>query len=93
MFDETMSRYDGAVVCELVVLFIQDSLAKKSGKGNVGLYRDDRLTLLKNTTARAGGKSRKNLINGFGHFGLKVTAHETSQKITNFFHITLNLID
>ena len=52
----------------------------------VGLYRDDRLALLKNTTARAGDKT-KNLINFFGEFGLKVTA-ETSQKITIFLHIT-----
>ena len=92
MFDATMSSYDGAEDCELVRLFILDSLAKKSGKGKVGIFGYDRLPLLKNTTARAGDESRKNVINVFGHFGLKVTA-QTNQKITSILHITLNLID
>ena len=86
MFDVTMHG-------TMDLLFIRDSLEKKFGKGNVGLYRDaDRLALLTNKTARAGYKTRKNLINYFGEFGLKVTA-QTSQKITNFLHITLNLFD
>ena len=91
MFHATMSSYDGAEVCELVRLFILDSLAKKSGKGKVGIFGYDRLPLLKNTTARAGDESRKNVINVFGHFGLKVTA-QTSQKITSLLHITLTLL-
>ena len=92
MFDATIRSYDGAEVCELVRLFILDSLAKKSGKGKVGIFGYDRLAVLKNTTASAGDESRKNVINVFGHFGLKVTA-QTSQKITSILHITLNLID
>ena len=59
MFHATMSSYDGAEVCELVRLFILDSLAKKSRKGKVGIFGYDRLALLKNTTARAGDESRK----------------------------------
>ena len=46
-------------VATMDLLFILDSLANKFGKGNVGLYSDDRLALLKNTTARAGDKTNK----------------------------------
>ena len=42
-FDVAMGCYGGAEVCELVGLYILDSLCKEFGKGNLGLYRDDGL--------------------------------------------------
>ena len=62
MFDVIMGSSDGADVCELIGLFILDFLSKKFGKTNMGLYRDDKLILLKNVTARLAEKAKKNLI-------------------------------
>ena len=92
MFYVTMGSYDGAEICELVGLFILDSLARRFGKENVGLYRDDGLALLKNTTGRLADRSRNDLIKLFEEFGLKITT-QTNQKTTNFLDITLNLND
>ena len=50
-FDVSMGSYDGAEVCELVGLFILNSLSKKFGNDNVGLYRDNGLVLLKGPNA------------------------------------------
>ena len=38
LFDVTMGSFDGAEVCELIGLFILNSLAKKYGKDRVGLF-------------------------------------------------------
>ena len=51
-FDVTMGSYDGVDVCELVRLFQLDKLGERFGKENIGLYRDDGLTTLKNVTGR-----------------------------------------
>ena len=56
-----MGSYDGAEIYELVCLFILEAIAKRFGKENVGLCRDDELALLKNMTGRLGEKkSNKN---------------------------------
>jgi hypothetical protein len=92
LFDVTMGSYDGAEVCELVGLFILDSLAKKYGKERVGLYRDDGLILLSGTSARLADKARKDLHELFGEFQLKITAEITHQS-DNFLDVTFNLRD
>ena len=43
-----MGSYDGAEVCELVGLFILNTLAQKYNKHDIGLYRDDGLAAFKN---------------------------------------------
>ena len=87
-----MGSYDGAAVCELVGLFILNSLAKKYGKERVGLYRDDGLILLSGTSARLADKARKDLHELFGEFQLKITAEITHQSV-NFLDVTFNLRD
>ena len=57
-FDVTMGSYDGAEICELVGLFILDSLEKRFNI-NLGLYRDDGLATLTTTSGRLADKTRK----------------------------------
>ena len=57
MFDVTMGSSDEAEVCELVGLFVLDSLPKNFGKTNTELYRDDGLILQKNVTVRQAEKA------------------------------------
>jgi hypothetical protein len=52
LFDITMSSFDGAEICELVGLFILNHLGKRFGKGNIGLYRNDGLAIIKSKSAR-----------------------------------------
>ena len=87
-----MGSFDGAEVCELIGLYILNSLAKKYGKDRVGLYRDDGLILLRGTSARLADKARKDLHQLFDEFQLKITAEITHQSV-NFLDITLNLND
>ena len=86
-----MGSYDGAEVCELVGLFILNSLEKIFGK-KVGLYRDDELAAINPSSARLADKTRKDIIQIFNNFGLKITA-QINLKSTNFLDITLNLPD
>ena len=90
LFDVTMGSYDGAEVCELAVLFILNSLAKKYGKERVGLYRDDGLILLSGTSARLADKARKDLHELLEEFHLKITAEITHQCV-DFLDVTFNL--
>ena len=46
-FDVTMGSFDGVEICELVGLYILNLLARKFGKDNIGLYRDDGLACFK----------------------------------------------
>ena len=93
LFDVTMGSFDGAKVCELVGLYILNSIATKFGKDRVGLYRDDGLILIRGTSARLADKTRKELHELFSkEFDLKITAEITHQPV-NFLDITLNLCD
>jgi hypothetical protein len=86
-----MGSYDGAEVCELVGLFILNSLTEKYWKDYIGLYRDDGLILLKGTSKRLADKARKDLHKLFAeNFQLKITA-EICHQTVNFLDLTLNL--
>ena len=77
--------------CELVGLFILNSLAEKYGKDYVGLYRDDGLILLKGTSKRLADKARKDLHKLLAeNFQLKITA-EICHQTVNFLDLTFNL--
>ena len=90
-FDVTMGSYDGAEVCEMVGLFMLHSLQGRFGK-NIGLYRDDGLALIQTKSGRLSDKARKDLIQTFNDFGLKITA-QANQQLTNFLDVKLNLTD
>ena len=47
-FDVTMGSLDGAETCELVGLYLLNSLRKEIAQENVGLYRDDGLIIVRN---------------------------------------------
>ena len=49
-FDVTMGSHDGSETAETVGLFILNKLTSKFGIGNVGLYRDDGLAIMKNVS-------------------------------------------
>ena len=90
LFDVTMGSYDGAEVCELVGLFILYTLSQIVGVNNIGLYRDDGLAILENSSGPESERMKKNIINVFQQHGLKITA-DTNLIQTNFLDVTFNL--
>ena len=59
---------------------------------NIGLYRDDGLVLLRNTSGPQSDQTRKDIIQEFKKQGLNISI-SANLKICNFLDVTLNLTD
>ncbi|MCP3852632.1 MAG: hypothetical protein GY694_20755, partial [Gammaproteobacteria bacterium] len=91
LFDVTMGSYDGCEVCELIGLFILQSIKNKFPEINAGLYRDDGLGTLKRTPKNKLERLKKDLHKMFKEdFGLSITL-DTNLTIVNFLDVTLDL--
>ena len=62
-FDVTMGSYDGAEICELVEIYILSRLSTIIDKNDCGLYRDNRLLVLRNVNGQQIDRVRKMLFN------------------------------
>ena len=91
-FDIPMGCYDGAEICELVRIYIQNKLCKLMNKKDFGLYRDDGLGILRNTSGSEADRKRKNIIKIFKECGLSITC-EVNKKIVHFLDVRFNLND
>ena len=58
-FDVTMGSFDGAEICKLEGLYILIVQCEKYDKGRLGLYRDDGLICLQNTSGPCSDRIRK----------------------------------
>ena len=61
-FDLTMGSYDGAGLCELVGLYLEDLVAKKFGKLYIGFFRDYGLCCFENVWRPDSEKIKKKII-------------------------------
>ena len=61
MFDVTMGSYDGAEVCELVGLLILHKLGNLYQANDIGLYRDDGLSVFNNVNGSQAERIKKNI--------------------------------
>ena len=91
-FDISMGAYDGPEVCELIGIFMLSLLSKHINKNHIGLYRDDGLAILKNTSGPEAEKLKKKLQKLFKEKDLDIII-QCNLKITNYLDITLNLND
>ena len=89
-FDVMMGSYDGAETCELVGTHILSLLAKVIDHNHSGLYRDDGLILLRNTTGPKMDRIRKDVIKTFKDVGFKIDI-KTNLKVVDFLDATFNL--
>ena len=64
-FDVPMGCFDGAEVCELLGVYILHLLNTVMKKENVGLYRDDGLGILRNSSGPEIERKRKQIIQIF----------------------------
>ena len=87
-----MGAYDGAEVCALIGIFMSSLLSKHINKNHIGLYRDNGLAILKNTSCPEAEKLKKKFQKIFKEKDLDIII-QCNLKITNYLDITLNLND
>ena len=87
-----MGSFDGAEICELVGIHILSLLSSKLDKQSTGLYRDDGLILLRNTSKQKTDRIRKYIIGIFKNAGFKIEI-KTNLHIVDFLDVTFNLLD
>ena len=90
-FDVTMGSFDGAEICELVGIHILSLLSNKLDKQSTGLYRDDGLVLLRNTSQQKTDRIRKDIIKIFKNAGFKIEI-KINLHIVDFLDVTFNLL-
>ena len=86
----TMGSYDGAEICELVGIYVLNTLENKYDKNSIGLYRDNGLAAFKTTSGSKADKIKKDVTKIFKETGLRITI-QANLKVVNFLDITLNL--
>ena len=91
-FDVTMGAYNGAEVCELIGIFMLSLLSKHINKIHIGLYKDDGLTILKNTSGLAAEKLKKKFQKLFKQKDIDIIV-QCNLKINNDIDMALNLND
>ena len=70
-FDVTMDSFDGTEICELVGIHILSALSNKLDEQSTGLYRDDGLVHLRNTSKQKTDRVWKDIIEIFENAGFK----------------------
>ena len=58
-FEVNMGAYDGAEICELVGKFMLSLLSKKYSSNNIGLYRDDGLSVFRKISGQQAQEKQK----------------------------------
>ena len=87
-FDIPMGCYDGTEICKLVEIYIQSKLCKLMNKKDFGLYRDDGLGILRNTSGPEADCKHKSITKVFKECGLSITC-EVSKEIVDFWIVVL----
>ncbi len=87
-----MGAFDGAEVCELIGTYLLHTIAQLYEKKDIGLYRDDGLGVLSNTSGPQNERIKKDFVKTFREKGLEITI-KCNQKITDFLDVTLDLND
>jgi hypothetical protein len=89
-FDVPMGSFYGAELCELVGLFILNSIAGMFSVGHCGLYRDDGLAVIKNKRRCNLMKIEQQIRRVLCEIGFKITI-ESGLVSTDFLDVNLDL--
>ena len=89
-FDISMGCYDVAEIYELVGIYMKNKLWKLLDEKDFGLYRDDGVGILRNTSRPEADLKRKSIIRIFKECGLSITC-EVNKKIVDFLDVRFNL--
>ena len=88
----TMGSFDGAEIWELIGIHILSLLSNKFNKQSTGLYRDDWLVLLRNTSKQKTVQIQKGILQIFKNTGFKIKI-KTNLHIVDFLDLMFNLLD
>ena len=89
LFDVLRGAYGGAEVCELIGIILLNLLGNQYDTKNIGLYRDDGLSIFKNCSGLQMEKIKKYLQKVFKNNGLDVII-ECNMKVGNYSDVTFN---
>ena len=91
LFDISLGTY-GTEVCELIGIFLLNLLGQQNDTKNIGLYRDDGLSIFKNCSGLQMQKIKGHLHKVFKNNSWDVIM-ECNMKIVNYLDVTFNLND
>ena len=86
-----MGSFDGAEVCKLVGSYLLNKIKPLLGSSNVGLCRDDGLTIVHKANGPKVDRLRKDIISLFKDKGLSITI-DTNLIEIDFSDVSFNLI-
>ena len=89
-FDVTMGAYDGAEICELIGLYLLSIISNSYNKDDIGLYRDDGLSVFQNISGPQADRIKKHFHAIFKKNGLCLEI-ECNLKIVNYLEVSLDL--
>ena len=87
-----MGSFDSAKICKLVSIHVLSLLLNKLDKQSTGLYRDDGMVLLRNTSKEETDWIQKDIIKTFKNTSFKIKV-KTNVHIVDFLDVTFNLLD
>ena len=87
-----MGSFDGAEIWELIGIHILSLLSNKFNKQSTGLYRDNWLVLLRNTSKQKTVQIQKGILQIFKNTGFKIKI-KTNLHIVDFLDLMFNLLD
>ena len=90
LFDVTMGAFDGVEICELVGIYMLSLISERCNKEDVGLYRDDGLSVFKNRSGPQNERTKKFIQKVFRDHGLDIVI-QCNMKIVNYLDATFNL--
>ena len=90
IFDIPMGSFHGAEICDLVGLYIMDSLSSIFNYGSFGLYRDDGLGIINADSKTSYSRLCKLLHGKMKNLGFKITL-DIGNVTTNFLDVTFVL--
>ena len=87
-----MGAFDGAEVCEIVGTYLLSLLGEKYNPSEIGLYRDDGLSVFKDISGPDAERIKKDFQRIFKKAGLDLVI-SCNMKIVNYLDVTFNLND
>ena len=79
-----MGSFQGAEVCDPIGLYILSEISPITGQLNIGLYRDDGLAVIKQSSGTSLEKIKKSLIKKMSSIGFEITINNGNTIAQNF---------
>ena len=89
-FDIPMGSFHGAEICDLIGLYILNEITPVIGPNCIGLYRDDGLGILQQTSGSHIERMKKTILKKISNIGFEITI-DIGSTATDFLDVHLDL--